>query len=67
MGGPAGASDTVWSTIDFQCGDAVFFRRHTIHCSLPNVGGDRLRLSADFRYAFWSEPSQIDWRANSNQ
>lgn len=64
-GGVDVPADAVWSTIDFQCGDAVFFRPHTLHCSLPNVSEDRLRLSADFRYGFWSESGQVDWRASS--
>lgn len=64
-GGVAVSDDAIWSTIDFQCGDAVFFRPHTLHCSLPNSSKDRLRLSADFRYGFWTEPAEVDWRASS--
>jgi ectoine hydroxylase-related dioxygenase (phytanoyl-CoA dioxygenase family) len=55
----------VWSTTDFRCGDAALFRPHTLHCSLPNRSGDRLRLSADFRYGFWDEASEVDWRASA--
>jgi ectoine hydroxylase-related dioxygenase (phytanoyl-CoA dioxygenase family) len=57
--------DAVWSTTDFKCGDVVLFQPHTLHCSLPNRSGDRLRLSADFRYGFWRESSATDWRATS--
>jgi ectoine hydroxylase-related dioxygenase (phytanoyl-CoA dioxygenase family) len=64
-GGVAVAAETVWSTIDFRCGDAILFRPHTLHCSLPNQSGDRLRLSADFRYGFWDEASTLDWRASA--
>lgn len=64
-GGVVVAADAVWSTTDFRCGDAVFFRPHTLHCSLPNQSGDRLRLSADFRYGFWDEASGFDWRASA--
>jgi ectoine hydroxylase-related dioxygenase (phytanoyl-CoA dioxygenase family) len=62
-GGVVVADDAVWSTTDFRCGDAVLFRPHTLHCSLPNVTGDTLRLSADFRYGFWNDESPVDWRA----
>ena len=62
-GGVTVPDSEVWSTADFQCGDAVFFRPHTLHCSLPNCSGDRLRLSVDFRYGFWNESAEIDWRA----
>ncbi len=64
-GGVAVAPDAVWSTIDFRSGDAVLFRPHTLHCSLPNRSGDTLRLSADFRYGFWDAASGIDWRASA--
>lgn len=62
-GGVVLDGNPVWSTTDFRCGDAVLFRPHTLHCSLPNQSGDRLRLSADFRYGFWNEASKVDWRA----
>jgi len=64
-GGVTVPNDSVWSTTDFQCGDVVLFRPHTLHCSLPNHSGDRLRLSADFRYGFWNESDALDWRAAS--
>jgi hypothetical protein len=64
-GGVTVPNDSVWSTTDFRCGDVVLFRPHTLHCSLPNHSGDRLRLSADFRYGFWSESAAVDWRATS--
>src|SRR6185437_14396822 len=64
-GGVAPPEDAVWSTTDFQCGDVVVFRPLTVHCSLPNRSGDRLRLSADFRYGFWDETATVDWRAEA--
>jgi ectoine hydroxylase-related dioxygenase (phytanoyl-CoA dioxygenase family) len=64
-GGVAVPAEAVWSTTDFRCGDAVLFRPHTLHCSLPNHSGDRLRLSVDFRYGFWDATSGVDWRANA--
>lgn len=64
-GGITVPDDAIWSTTDFQCGDVVLFRPHTVHCSLPNQSGDQLRLSADFRYGFWTETDSVDWRAAS--
>ncbi|HTP88778.1 MAG TPA: phytanoyl-CoA dioxygenase family protein [Bryobacteraceae bacterium] len=64
-GGVKVPDDSVWSTTDFRCGDVVLFRPHTLHCSLPNTSGNRLRLSVDFRYGFWNEHVAIDWRAAS--
>jgi ectoine hydroxylase-related dioxygenase (phytanoyl-CoA dioxygenase family) len=61
-GGVSLPEDAVWSSTDYRCGDVVLFQPHTLHCSLPNRSGDRLRLSADFRYGFWSEPAALDWR-----
>jgi Phytanoyl-CoA dioxygenase (PhyH) len=64
-GGVAVPDDAVWSTADFRCGDAVLFRPHTLHRSLPNCSGDRLRLSVDFRYGFWDDDAPLDWRATA--
>ena len=64
-GGVYVREDAVWSTADFRCGDVVLFRPHTLHRSLPNCSGDRLRLSADFRYGFWADGATVDWRAAS--
>jgi ectoine hydroxylase-related dioxygenase (phytanoyl-CoA dioxygenase family) len=64
-GGVTVPDDTVWTTTDFRCGDVILFRPLTVHCSLPNRSGDQLRLSADFRYGFWSETAAVDWRATS--
>jgi ectoine hydroxylase-related dioxygenase (phytanoyl-CoA dioxygenase family) len=62
-GGATPPDDAVWSTTDFRCGDVVLFRPLTLHRSLPNRSGDRLRVSADFRYGFWDETAAVDWRA----
>lgn len=64
-GGVTVPDDAVWSTTDFRCGDVVLFRPHTLHRSLPNQSGNRLRLSADFRYGFWDETATVEWRATS--
>ena len=42
-GGVLVGEDRAWSTADFRCGDAVFFRPHTLHRALPNLSGSRLR------------------------
>jgi hypothetical protein len=64
-GGVVVPDDAIWSTTDFKCGDAVMFRPHTLHRSLPNVSGNRLRLSVDFRYGFWTGAADPDWRASA--
>jgi hypothetical protein len=61
-GGVTVPDDAVWSTTDFQCGDVVLFTPLALHCSLPNRSGNQLRLSADFRYGFWTETTAVDWR-----
>jgi hypothetical protein len=45
---------TVWRTTGFAIGDAVVLMPTTIHRSVPNRSGDRLRLSVDLRYGFRS-------------
>jgi ectoine hydroxylase-related dioxygenase (phytanoyl-CoA dioxygenase family) len=61
-GGVTVPDDAVWSTTNFQCGDVVLFKPFALHRSLPNRSGNRLRLSADFRYGFWTEATAVDWR-----
>ena len=48
--------DEDWVSSQFNLGDVLFFHSHTVHQGLPNRSGDRLRLSADFRYQRASEP-----------
>jgi hypothetical protein len=43
-----------WHSTDFGMGDALVLTRHVIHCSLPNVSLQTLRLSLDLRYGFRS-------------
>lgn len=45
---PRGSSK--WVADDFALGDFVVFHSFTIHKALPNLSGDRLRLSTDNRY-----------------
>lgn len=54
-GGVEVPADAVWRTSDFCCGDVLLFNNFTLHRSLANLSGDRLRLSADFRYGFWRD------------
>ena len=42
--------DGDWVTSPFERGDTLFFHSKTVHQGLPNVSGDRIRLSVDYRY-----------------
>ena len=42
--------NSVWSTADYKAGDVLFFNCLTVHRACPNVSGDLIRLSADYRY-----------------
>ena len=64
-GGVVVPGDAVWSADDLRCGDAILFQPYTLHRSLPNRSGDRLRLSVDFRYGFWESDGPLDWRASA--
>ena len=46
----ADALDGDWHSSPFELGDALFFHSKTAHQGLPNVSGDRVRLSVDYRY-----------------
>ena len=45
-----------WQTIDYKVGDLLLFHSHTVHKALPNVSGDQIRISADYRYSALSKP-----------
>ena len=49
-----------WQTIDYQVGDLLLFHSHTVHKALPNVSGDQLRISVDYRYSALSKPIVAD-------
>ena len=49
-GVPVDPAEATWRTTDFEPGDALFFHAFTIHKALPNLSGDRLRISTDNRY-----------------
>jgi hypothetical protein len=50
-----------WLTTDFNAGDLLTFTMHTIHASLDNQSGDRLRFSSDSRYQPASLPADERW------
>jgi ectoine hydroxylase-related dioxygenase (phytanoyl-CoA dioxygenase family) len=47
---PEQAQQMRWLTTDYECGDILIFGSLAVHRSLPNLSGDRFRLSVDFRY-----------------
>ena len=47
---PVDDTQVQWHTSNFGVGDALFFHSYTVHKALPNVSGDRLRISTDNRY-----------------
>jgi ectoine hydroxylase-related dioxygenase (phytanoyl-CoA dioxygenase family) len=55
-GVPVDPADAVWHTTDYGAGDAVFFHSYTIHKALPNLSGNRLRVSTDNRYQRREDP-----------
>ncbi len=42
--------DGEWMSSPFERGDTLFFHSKTVHQGLPNVSGNRIRLSVDYRY-----------------
>ena len=42
--------DGEWRSGPFAPGDTLFFHSKTVHQGLPNLSGDRIRLSVDYRY-----------------
>lgn len=39
-----------WATTDYRAGDVLTFTSLTVHRGLPNLAGERVRLSVDMRY-----------------
>jgi hypothetical protein len=50
-----------WLTTDFEAGDLLTFTMHTVHASLDNGSGDRMRFSSDSRYQPASLPADERW------
>ena len=42
--------DLPWVEHDYEIGDVLTFHSCTVHKSLPNLMGNRVRLSCDYRY-----------------
>ena len=42
--------DGDWRSSPFATGDTLFFHSKTVHQGLPNISGNRIRLSVDYRY-----------------
>lgn len=55
-GVPIDEAQAEWHTADFRAGDALFFHAYTIHKALPNLSGNRLRISTDNRYQRNGDP-----------
>ena len=45
-----------WVSSQFDNGDVLFFHSHSVHKGLPNLSGNRIRLSVDYRYQRASDP-----------
>lgn len=45
-----------WAGTDYAAGDVLTFPSHTVHRSLPNQAGERVRLSCDVRFQPVSDP-----------
>ena len=45
-----------WVSSPFNTGDVLFFHSHTVHEGLPNLSGNRIRLSVDYRYQKGTDP-----------
>ena len=45
-----------WVGGDFEIGDLLVFSGLTVHKALPNLSGDRVRLSVDYRFQPVAEP-----------
>ncbi len=49
--------NSIWSTMDYECGDVLMFNSLTVHRACVNSTKDRLRISADYRYQPSSQPT----------
>lgn len=49
-------SGHAWGTTDFRAGDVLTFTSLTVHRGMPNLAGERVRLSLDLRYQRADEP-----------
>jgi hypothetical protein len=54
------AGDPQFAAAPLAAGDAILFNCLTVHCALPNVTRDRVRLSVDYRYQPANEPISVE-------
>jgi ectoine hydroxylase-related dioxygenase (phytanoyl-CoA dioxygenase family) len=52
--------DPQFGAAPLAAGDAILFNCLTVHCALPNVTRDRVRLSVDCRYQPAGEPISVE-------
>jgi len=50
-----------WLTTNYEAGDLLTFTMHTVHASLDNQSGDRIRFSSDSRYQPAALPVDERW------
>lgn len=50
-----------WLTTEFEAGDLLTFSMYTVHASVDNASGDRMRFSSDSRYQPASLPADERW------
>ena len=50
-----------WRQSEYRCGDILLFKMLTVHAAADNLTSDRLRISADFRYAGTSHAIAEEW------
>lgn len=50
-----------WLTTAFEAGDLLTFTMYTVHASLDNQSGNRIRFSSDSRYQPASSPADERW------
>jgi hypothetical protein len=48
--------DYAWAYGPYECGDVITFPSHMVHRGMPNLLGDRIRLSCDLRYQPAADP-----------
>lgn len=52
--------DAQFAAAPLAAGDAILFNCLTVHCALPNMTRDRVRLSVDYRYQPANEPISVE-------
>ena len=48
-----------FAAVPLAAGDAILFNCLTVHCALPNVTRNQVRLSVDYRYQPANEPIHV--------